>query len=65
MESATLQFDPATTTPSKLAHYFRNTEIPIVGYISANKFYIDLKAVLPKQDSCIASAINQIFNKFK
>ena len=65
IESAALKFDPAGTPPSKLSQLFRETDIPIVGYISANKFYIDLKAVLPKQDSRIASTINQISKKLK
>ena len=32
---------------NKIAKKFRMSSIPVIGYISENIFYIDLKALLP------------------
>ena len=38
---------------------FRCGSIPVVGYTSANTYYIDLKAVLPNQITTLAKAIKE------
>ena len=35
-------------------------KIPVVGFIKENRFYIDLKAVLPSQLMKLSQAINSI-----
>jgi len=36
------------------------SEIPVVGYIHSNIFYIDLKAVIPGQEKDLAGIISAI-----
>lgn len=59
-ESAALRFRPSKTRPEVLALHFRNFRIPILGYISSNRFHIDLKAVLPRQHGLLAEALREI-----
>ena len=58
--SAALQFKPKIITVSKLAKAFRTGNVPMVGYTKGKTFYIDLKAVLPNQDSLLIHAIQEI-----
>ena len=58
--SAAFQFKPKTMSVSKLAKAFRVGEQPVVGYTKGNIFYIDLKAVLPKQVSSLIQAIQEV-----
>ncbi len=44
----------------ELAKQFRTRSIPVVGYIHKDMYYIDLKAVLPKQYSELIKAINEV-----
>ena len=55
-----LMFKSKNETCSELARKFRTGTIPVIGFISDNKFYIDLKAVLPKQLTKLSQAINKI-----
>ena len=58
--SAALQFKPKKMSVSALARAFRTGSQPIVGYTKGNIFYIDLKAVLPKQVSSLIQAIQEV-----
>ena len=58
--SAALQFYPDTIRSSRLSDYFRNWKIPVLGYISGKRFYIDLKAVLPAQYPDLLKAIKTV-----
>ncbi len=60
IESSALQFDCKHIKPTELSKRFRQWRIPIIGYISVNRFYIDLKGVLPKQDKLLKKAICDI-----
>ena len=60
IESAALRFNPMYMKVSHLASAFRQGALPIVGYTFKNRFYIDLKAVLPSQVGLLADAINQV-----
>ncbi|MCH8011953.1 MAG: L-seryl-tRNA(Sec) selenium transferase [Candidatus Marinimicrobia bacterium] len=60
IESAALRFRCKTMKPTVLAQKFREWEIPIIGYITGNRFYIDLKAVLPEEDTILRKAIHGI-----
>ena len=44
----------------ELAKKFRTRTNPVVGYIHKDKFYIDLKAILPEQYSELVDAINEV-----
>ena len=57
--SAALQFKPKTISVSTLAKSFRTGDIPVVGYIKGNIFYIDLKAVLSSQVERLTQAIQE------
>ncbi len=58
--SAALQFKPKKMSVSALARSFRTGSQPVVGYTKGNIFYIDLKAVLPKQVSSLIQAIQEV-----
>ena len=60
IESVVLRFNSKKYNCSELARKFRTSEIPVIGYSKKNKFYIDLKAVLPNQISKLARSINAI-----
>jgi len=60
IESAALQFQSDSFRPSELSNFFRNWKVPILGYISGNKFFIDFKAVLPGQYQDLADAIKTL-----
>ena len=60
IDSIALSFEPKKMTVSKLSYLFRVGRIPVVGYLSNEKFYIDLKAVLPNQISKLIKAIENI-----
>ena len=49
IESAAFSFSPRNKKVKDLAISFRCGPIPVVGYIKGNKYFIDLKAVLPNQ----------------
>ena len=58
IESAALMFNTSKIKPDSLSRVFRNSSTPIVGYINNDKYYIDLKAVLPSQENELIIAIN-------
>ena len=60
IESAALSFKPVYMKVSNLASAFRDGAIPLVGYTFKNRFYIDLKAVLPHQVDRLTDAIDQV-----
>jgi len=60
LESMAFQFNPKDRAASKLATQFRTGKPAAVGYISGNKFYIDLKAVIPGQEKDLAGAISGV-----
>ena len=58
--SMALQFKPKSRKVTELAAAFRCGSIPVVGYISADNYYIDLKAVLPVQIRKLTAAISEV-----
>ena len=60
INSMALIFNPKLIRCSVLAQKFRLGKIPVVGFIKENRFYIDLKAVLPSQLMKLSQAINSI-----
>ena len=58
--SMALQFKPKSRKVSELAAAFRCGSIPVVGYITADNYYIDLKAVLPVQIRKLTAAISEV-----
>ena len=58
--SMAIVFESEFVKCSVLAKKFRKGKIPVVGYIKNNKFYIDLKAVLPNQLIKLSQAINSV-----
>ena len=60
IESAALSFKPVYMKVSNLASAFRDGALPLVGYTFKNRFYIDLKAVLPHQVNRLIDTIDQI-----
>ena len=60
IESITLKFKSTSFSANKLSLLFREGNIPVIGYIHKNSFFIDLKAVLPSQVSNLIRAIKNI-----
>jgi len=60
IESVALNVNVDGISPSRLATYFRNLDNPVVGYVKGNTFYIDLKAVLPGQESLLINGLKII-----
>ena len=58
--SMALQFKPKSRKVTELAAAFRSGAIPVVGYITADNYYIDLKAVLPVQIRKLTGAISEV-----
>ena len=57
IESMALSFNPKKNNLDNLSKNFRTGRIPVVGYISKNNFYIDLKAVFSHQLIKLVEAI--------
>ncbi len=60
LESMALSFQSDEIDVNKIAKNFRMSLIPVIGYISENIFYIDLKALLPRQYIKLAKIINYL-----
>ena len=60
IESMALAFRPRVMKVYDLAKLLRCGSIPVIGYMSGNTYYIDLKAVLPNQIIKLAKAIKEI-----
>ena len=60
IDSMALSFSPKTIRINDLAKRFRLGLIPVIGYVSSNTFYIDLKAILPNQVVKLAQAIKEV-----
>jgi len=58
--SAGLVFYSKKKKPSKLAKQFRMCDPPVIGYIHGNKFFLDFKSVLPRQDKIVTSIVQEI-----
>ena len=58
--SMALQFKPKSRKITELASAFRCGSVPVVGYITADNYYIDLKAVLPVQIRKLTVAISEV-----
>ena len=60
IESIALKFNSSVLSANKLSLLFKGAEVPIIGYIQKEFFFIDLKAILPGQISKIITTINNI-----
>ena len=60
LESMALSFHSDEIGVNEIAKKFRMSFIPVIGYISENIFYIDLKALLPRQKIKLAKIINDL-----
>ena len=60
IESMALSFSPKKNNLNNLAKKLRTGQIPVVGYISKNFFYIDLKAIYSHQLIKLVKAIESL-----
>tara|TARA_Y100001970_G_scaffold264422_1_gene351021 strand:+ start:362 stop:1729 length:1368 start_codon:yes stop_codon:yes gene_type:complete len=60
IESMALSFSHKNISPDELARKFRTGRIPVVGYIKSNKYFIDLKAIMPNQLLKLTTAIKEL-----
>jgi L-seryl-tRNA(Ser) seleniumtransferase len=60
VKSLSLNIDIAGLTAEKIARKFRQNEIPILGYIDSDKFYINLLSIHATDIDILANSINQL-----
>ena len=60
ISSIAIVFNTKSIKTSVLSKLFRQGETPVIGFVKNDKFYIDLKAVLPNQLIKLSQAINKI-----
>ena len=65
IESIALTFNPIIIETNYLSKTLKKSVIPIIGYINKDKFYIDLKSILPSQIEKIRQAIIEVYNCIK
>lgn len=58
LESVALRFNTTEVKPSALARRLRQSEPHVLGYISGNRFFIDLKAILSDHYSKLKSVLD-------
>jgi L-seryl-tRNA(Ser) seleniumtransferase len=59
LASVTLDVRPADISPDELARRLRLREPAVVGYISADRFRLDLRTIFPGQDRQVVEAIEE------
>ena len=57
IESVALVFSNKAVKPTEISKRFRNSSIPVIGYIKGNKFHIDLKAIPENQISFLINTV--------
>jgi L-seryl-tRNA(Ser) seleniumtransferase len=57
MVSVTIEIVPRYCSPANLAARLRNTTPPVVGYVTNDRFKLDLRTILPHQDDTVVRAI--------
>jgi len=60
IDSVALKFQPKTVKITQLSQMLRLGDTPVIGYISGNAFFIDLKAVLPEQIKTLKQQIKDL-----
>ncbi len=60
IESMALSFNSKLIKPTEISLILRKSNIPILGYIKGNKFYIDLKAITKDQIKHLINSINNL-----
>ena len=60
LESIAISFESTMLSPSQLSNLFRSKNIPVIGYIKKNKFYIDFKSIIPKQEKILLNTIVEV-----
>lgn len=60
IESIALMFDVTDPKASRIAANLRDRDVPVIGFISNYRFYLDLKAILKDQISEFIKAINEV-----
>lgn len=62
LDSMELLFQPKVVKPSKLYRLFLSQNLPVVGYIHAKKYRIDLKAIPESQTQSVQESIIKVFS---
>ena len=55
--SVTVEIVPARCSSADLAAHLRNAISPVIGYVSRNRFKLDVRTILPHQDSAVVETI--------
>jgi L-seryl-tRNA(Ser) seleniumtransferase len=59
--SVTVDLSPATGRLEELATRLRGNTPPVIGYVSAGRFKLDLRTIFPRQDEEIIQAVRAIY----
>jgi len=62
MPSITIDIKPANMSLKKFAAQLRQLELPMVGYISDDKYRLDLRTIMIEQDSKVIANLKQVLN---
>lgn len=62
IESIVLAFQPHQLPLDEFSARLRAAATPVIGYISGNRFRIDLRTVFPRQDAELISGIQSVFS---
>jgi L-seryl-tRNA(Ser) seleniumtransferase len=57
LPSITLDLEPTHLSPDELSQRLRLREPAVIGYISDNRFRLDLRTIFPEQDLLVIDAI--------
>jgi L-seryl-tRNA(Ser) seleniumtransferase len=60
IESIALKFDVTNPKASRIAANLRDRGVPVIGFISNSRFYLDLKAILKEQIPEVIKAVNEV-----
>ncbi|MEE9190362.1 MAG: L-seryl-tRNA(Sec) selenium transferase, partial [Candidatus Neomarinimicrobiota bacterium] len=60
IESVALKFDVSDPKASRIAANLRDRDVPVIGFISSYRFYLDLKAILEDQVPEVIKALNEV-----
>ena len=61
--SVTIELIPRKQSVAEFAATLRASNPPVIGYLTANRFTLDLRTIFPEQDDCVISAVRAACRK--
>jgi L-seryl-tRNA(Ser) seleniumtransferase len=63
LPSVTIELIPRKQSLAEFAATLRASNPPVIGYIAANRFNLDLRTIFPEQDDYVISAVRAACRK--